>query len=406
VTGALAIVLAAAAALWWTRLAWVGLLTDRRVDRLARVAPEAPPGGWPALAVVVPARDEARGVEAAVRSLLAQDYPGLAVVAVDDRSTDGTGAILDRLAAGSPRLRVVHVAGLPPGWLGKNHACARGAEAATGRWLLFTDGDVVFAPGALRRAVAYAESRDLGHLVALPRLVAPGLLERAFVAAFAAFANAAFRTWELRRPGTAGFIGVGAFNLVRVDAYRRAGGHERLRLEAVDDVKLGLVLRRSGARQGAIDSGGLVSVRWNAGFRASWAGLLKNAFAGAEFRWGVALSAAAVAAVASLAPAAAALLAPWGVARGLGLYGLLCSAAVVGTVARRFGGGSGAEGLLLPIAGTALALAVVASAAAATVRGGIVWRGTRYPLAALREGCVRVADWPRDAAVGWDPRWW
>jgi hypothetical protein len=395
--------LAASGALAWLRVAWVGVRTDRCVDRLPDVRPDPPAGGWPALTVVVPARDEALGVEPAVRSLLAQNYPDLRVLAVDDRSLDGTGEILDRLAAREPRLRVVHVEELPPGWLGKNHACAAGADAAPDGWILFTDGDVVFAPGALRRAVAYAAARRLGHLVALPRLVAPGFLERAFVSTFAALVNPVFRTWELRRPATAAYVGIGAFNLVRRDEYLRTGGHRLLRLEVVDDVKLGIVLRRSGVRQGAVDSGGLVSVRWNAGFLASWAGLVKNAFAGTEYRWSVALASATALTLASLGPPLAALLAPGPAARLAGLAGWALAAGVVGTVARRFGGGSGLEGLLVPFTGTALAAVVLASATLTTARGGIVWRGTRYPLAELRAGCVRERDWPPDAAVGWDP---
>jgi hypothetical protein len=390
-------------ALAWLRVAWVGILTDRSVDRLGDGPADPPPGGFPPLTVVVPARDEAARIEGAVRSLLAQDYPGIRVVAVDDRSRDATGAILDRLAAGDGRLSVVHVTDLPPGWLGKNHACALGAEAAVDGWLLFTDGDVFFAPGALRRAVAYAEQHRLGHLVALPRLVAPGFLERAFVATFAALVNPAFRTWELRRPGTAAYAGIGAFNLVRRADHLRTGGHRLLRLEAVDDVKLGVVLRRSGVPQGAVDSCGQVSVRWNAGFVASWVGLLKNAFAGTEYRWSVALATAAALAVTSAGPAAAALAGPGVATRVAGVVGWLLGAAVVGVVARRFAGGAGLEGLLLPLTGTALASVILASAVVTTARGGIVWRGTRYPLAELRAGCVRERDWSPARAVGWDP---
>jgi len=392
------------ATLWWARVAWAGLRADRRLDALEEVAPEPPPGGWPGLSVIVAARDEARGAERAVRSLLGQDYPELTVVAIDDRSSDGTAEILDRLAAESARLAVRHLRRLPEGWLGKNHACAQGAEVGASRWILFTDGDVVFAPSALRRAVAYAESRHLGHLAALPRLLAPGVLEKAFVATFAAHANVGFRTWELRDPGTAGFVGIGAFNLVRRDEYRRVGGHERVRFEAIDDAKLGMVLRRSGVRQGAIRAGALVSVRWNHGFLATWRGLLKNAFAATEYRWPLALGAALGLGVAALGPLAAAV-AGGGAARVAGIGGLVLSTATVGAAVRRIGGGSGAEALLAPVAAPALGLAVLASAALATWRGQVVWRGTAYPLEALRRGCVRVRDWPSDSAVGWDRRW-
>lgn len=403
-TSGAALWLAAAslAAAAWTRLALLGLLTSARLDRLGEGPAEPPGGGWPRLTVVVPCRDEAAAVETAVRSLLAQDYPDLEVVAVDDRSTDGTGDILDRLAAGLPRLAVVHVAGLPAGWLGKNHACHVGAGRASGRFLLFADGDVVFAQGALRRAVAYAERHRLGHLVALPRLVAESFGERAFVTGFAAIASYLFRVWELRLPRTGGFIGIGAFNLLRRDDYLRVGGHRRLALEVVDDAKLGLVLRRSGIRQGAVDSGGLVQVRWQAGLVPSIGGLLKNGFAGAEYRWSVALAAASVLAFLSFAPLAAVAWAPLPSARLLGLYAYGVAAAIHGTVARRFGGGSGVEGLLQPLAGLALGGVHLASAALTTWRCGIVWRGTRYPLDALRAGCVRAADWPADGAVGWE----
>jgi hypothetical protein len=173
-------------------------------------------------------------------------------------------------------------------------------------------------------------------------------------------------------------------------------------MEVVDDAKLGLLLRRSGVPQGAVDSGGLVSVRWQAGLVRSVAGLVKNGFAGSEYRWSAAFTSATCLAFLALAPLAAALLAPAPAARLLGLYALAVSAAIHGTVARRFGGGTGLEGLCFPAAGLALAGVFLASAGAAAARGGIVWRGTRYPLDALRRGCVRAADWPASAAVGWE----
>jgi hypothetical protein len=129
---------------------------------------------------------------------------------------------------------------------------------------------------------------------------------------------------------------------------------------------------------------------------------VKNGFAGAEYRWSVALGASCGLAFLSLAPLAAAAWAPLPSVRLLGLYGYAVSAAIHGTVARRFGGGSGVEGLLQPLAGLLLGGVHLASAAVTTWRRGIVWRGTRYPLDALRAGCVRAGDWPVDGAVGWE----
>ena len=371
---------------------------SRLVDR-AGATPDPPM--WPRVSVVVPARDEAKRIEEALRSLVNLDYPAFEVIAVDDRSTDATGAIMDRFAAEEPRVRPLHIAALPEGWLGKCHAMQAGARLAGGELLLFTDGDVVFAPGALPRALAHARALGVGHLVAVPRFVAPGLWERAFVTFFAALGSTAFRVFELSRPGTRGFVGVGAFNLVRRDAYRSVGGHERLALEVVDDVKLGLLLRRSGVPQAAVQSAGLVAVRWQHGFFPSVLGLVKNAFAATEYRPLVAAAAAGGLAFLGVAPIAASLLAPGAPARALGLAGLALGAGVHGAVARRTAGASGLEGALFPACALLLAGVLVASVVTASLRGAVVWRGTRYPLDRLRAGCLRMARLPASGAPGW-----
>jgi hypothetical protein len=399
--GALSTAAAAAALALWLRLAWLGLRTDRALLRLDAL-PDGLGRELPAVAAVVPCRDEAGAVEAAIRSLLAQDLPGLEVIAVDDRSTDGTGEILDRLAAEDPRLAVVHVDALPAGWLGKTHACELGGRRARGAWLLFTDADVVFAPGALRRAIAWAEARRLGHVVALPRLVAPGFAERAFVTCFALFMSSVFRVFELSRAGTRGYVGVGAMNLVRRSAWEAVGGHRRLALEVADDAKLGLLLRRSGVPQAAIDSGGRVAVRWQHGLRASAIGLVKNAFAGAEYRLSTTAGSAALLVLLGAAPLAAVIAGP-APARAVGVAALAVSTAIHAAVARRIAGGSGAEALLLPASALLLAAVLLASAAAAVLRGAVVWRGTRYPLAELRAACLRESDLPHARAAGWPP---
>jgi hypothetical protein len=393
--------LASLALAGWLAIAWQAWRTHRALPDLDDLPPDRTP---PSVSVVVPCRDEAENVEAAIRSLLAQDLPALQVVAVDDRSTDATGAILDRLAASDARLTVVHVTALPAGWLGKSHALETGGRRAHGEWLLFTDGDVLFAPGAVARALGYARTRGLGHVAAAPRFIAPGFLERAFVTGFGAFAALAFRVHRLPAAGSGAFVGIGAFNLVRRADWERIGGHRRLRLEVVDDAKLGLVLRRSGVAQGAISGGGLVAVRWQHGLGPSVLGLVKNAFAGTEFRPGVAALAALALALAGLGPLLVALVAlAHGQSAAAALAGgaLLLGVSIHGGAARRLAGGSGLEGLALPLSSALLSGVLIGSTAVALWRGAVVWRGTRYPLAELRRGCVRIEDWPVEAAAGW-----
>ena len=138
------------ALLLWLSAATALCVGMRRIESLTDVPPAAD-ADCPSLSVVVPACNEAAAMEPALRSLLALDYPHLELIVVDDRSTDGTAAIVERLAAAHPQLRLLRVSELPSRWLGKNHALQVGSQAAGGDWLLFTDADVVFQPGALRR---------------------------------------------------------------------------------------------------------------------------------------------------------------------------------------------------------------------------------------------------------------
>jgi hypothetical protein len=388
---------AAASLAAWAALLALGVRTRRATLHLDEDAA----GPLPRVTVVVPCRNEASDVEGCVRSLLAQDLPGLHVVAVDDRSTDATGAILDRVAREDARLEVVHVTSLPAGWLGKNHACAAGARRARGEWLLFTDGDVLFERDALRRALSAAVGRGLGHLAVVPRFVAPGFAERAFVTAFAALLSPALGVWQLPRAGTRAYFGIGAFNLVRGADYARAGGHARIAMEVVDDVKLGLLLRRSGVPQGVADSEGRVSVRWQRGFLPSVLGLVKNAFSAVEYRLGVAAGAFAGGVLLGAVPIAVVILGPGVAPRALAGAALAAASVHVGISARRLAGGSGAEGLLAPACALLLGAVVLGSGLAARWRGAVVWRGTWYGLDDVRAGCLRADDLPVEGAAGW-----
>jgi cellulose synthase/poly-beta-1,6-N-acetylglucosamine synthase-like glycosyltransferase len=238
---------------------------------------------WPSVSLIAPARNEERGVEQAVRSLVQLDYPELEITIVNDRSADRTGEILDRLTAEFPQLNVVHVEELPPGWLGKNHALELGAKRSRGEWLLFTDADIVFEPTALRRAIGYALAGNVDHLAATPDAQMPTWFLQSFVVTFSIFFSLFVRIWAIRSSDKRAHVGIGAFNLLRADAYRRVGGHEPIRMRPDDDLKLGKIVKAAGYRQDIVHGQGLIRVEWYRSLGELIRGLEKNAFAGVDY---------------------------------------------------------------------------------------------------------------------------
>ena len=369
---------------WATRAfsLWRGWRTLPHLDQV----PADGATSLPRLSVVVPALNEEETVEAAMRSLLAIDYPDLEILAVDDRSTDRTGTILDALAARDARVRVFHVRELPRGWLGKNHAMHLASREARGAWILFTDADVHFEPSALRRAVRYAAGKDLDHLVVLPESVVVGFWEKIFLSFF--WVMFAFRQqpWKVRDPGSSAHIGVGAFNMVKTEAYRRAGGHAAMPMEVLDDVKLGKLMKERGARQDCLPSGGLVRVRWVVGLGGAVRGLTKNVFAALDYS-PLKVTAVSLMILAGVTwPAIGLFVGPPGPR-------LLCAATLACMVwslrsAIQTPGLSPLYGLGFPVAAVIFVYIAFRSMAAAWLHGGVVWRGTHYALSDLRRGLV------------------
>ncbi len=370
-----------------TSAAWcAGNLTSlhqtRRLRHLRDVAAD-PPASWPRLSVVIAACNEATTLALASASLLAVDYPDLEVVLVDDRSTDGTGVLVDRIAAGDPRVQPVHISQLPEGWLGKVHALEVGAATATGEWLLFTDADVHFEPAALRRAVALCVAEEIDHLVVMPDVESRTILEEAVIDAVGDRFLRKTRAARIGEPGCDAYAGIGAFNLVRRAALERSEGFSWLRMEVVDDVGLGLLLRRAGARSAFVLGDGAVQLRWYSSMGDMARGFEKNLFGFiAHYRWhrvaGLALGTVAMA----LGPLVALVAGPAWV-RGLGAAALATLLVTAAILARRTGRRL-LPMLLLPVGHLVLVALVVRSALACGRHRGIVWRGTLYPLAVLR----------------------
>lgn len=343
----------------------------------------APETKLPRVSIVVPARNEAGMIEIAVRSLLAIDYPDYELVVVDDRSEDATGEILDRLKAEyGARLGVVHVRELPAGWLGKTHAMWSAAEAATGEWILFSDGDVLHAPAALRRVVHYAEQEQAAHMALLPTMLMESVGERMMISFFQAMFIFANRPWKVRDPKARDAMGVGAFNMVRRTAYEKIGTYRSMRLSVVDDMRLGEKVKQAGLASRVAFGDGMVNVRWAVGAHGVVRNLTKNFFA--HLRYNIAFAVLAVFGLLWLH------LGPWigtvfatGWARAGYAVALGCLLTVYAGMGRRTKIGVGYV-LLHPAASVVMVFTLVRSTVLTLARGGVEWRGTFYPLAELK----------------------
>ena len=389
---AAAVVLSWILAGFWTVCAIAALRGLRRVPNLAPLpagTTNSGPDMLPKVTVIVPARNEASAVEACLRSLLAQTIP-LEVFAVNDRSTDATGAILDNLAA-QPQppgkvLRVLHVEALPDGWLGKPHAMALAARQAATPWLLFTDADVLFAPEVIERALAEAEPHA-DHLVLMPTLILHSGGERMMTAFFQSLSLIWWRPWRVADPRARESIGIGAFNLIRAGVYRAVGGFEAQRYQVLDDVRLGVEVKRAGFRQRVVFGLDLIRVHWAPGALGMARNLTKNLYAGFSFSPLLLLGACLGLTLLCYGPLLD-LAVPWtrygSALRAAGVVSVVLVALHYRLASHRFSRIRLAYVLTMPLAGALVLYAMLRSMIVTVARGGIVWRGTFYPLRELR----------------------
>jgi glycosyltransferase involved in cell wall biosynthesis len=347
-------------------------------------------GNKPDLTVIVPACNEQAAIETTLRSLMASVSISVEIFAVDDRSTDATGTIMDRVAAqdliDNPAIsiQVIHINHLPESWLGKPNALATAARRAQADWLLFTDGDVVFAPEALSAALHFAESEQADHLVVMPDWIIGSSGEAAMHGAMHALTTWTFRLWKVADPKARDFLGVGAFNLVRRDVYEDLGGFEALRMEVLEDLRFGWMVKRAGYRQRVALGPGLVSVRWSEGAWGVVRNLEKNVFALYRYNTALTLLAAfglAVQIVWPLAALSSLSLGGWVMAGGLAIY---AGIAGIYIASRRVTRVSPWYVVFFPFAAALFLFAMLRSMTLALMRGGVVWRGTLYSLKELR----------------------
>ena len=374
-------------ALIWLSRIWDSARGVRTLADISQPEWDRKPGPGNRLAVVVPARNEEESIEQALKRLLELDYENCQIIAVDDRSTDRTGKIMDRVAVASEgRLKIGHISELPAGWMGKAHAMWTAARQADSDWILFTDADVMFRRDCLRRAVAYAEVAKADHLVLLPKVITKLPGEKMMIGFFQLLFVFGHRPWKVADPKTKDHIGVGAFNLVRRSTYEAVGTYEALKFEVVDDMKLGKVIKNAGFRQRVVFGDDLIEIRWARGARGVVNNLTKNSFAVMSFQlWRVVL--------ASIGLVMLNLLPFFGVAFASGWARLPYGIALTFMFLLYAGVWRKVEiepwyFFLHPIATVLFIYTMLRSTYFALRNGGVEWRGTFYPLEELKKGLV------------------
>ena len=376
---------AAVLAVWGSRLAAIHSAKARGPVLGRDTIPDAPPAG--PVSIIVPAKDEEANIGAALETLLEQDYPDFEIIVVDDRSRDGTAEAVRRVAAEHPRVRLVQVRDLPPGWFGKPHAMHLGAEAARGDWLLFVDADCRQAPHSARAAVSFLASCGGEMLSLWPILEMHGFWENAVQPVAGSVLAAWFRPGWVNDPSRRTAFANGQYILIRRETYRAVGGYESVRTEIVEDIALARRVKGLGHRLWNVIGTDLFTTRMYDSLRAmykGWTRIYYGAFKRLPLMAGVMLATF----VFTLAPFAALVASAAAVAAGhretpmwslLGLSAAVCLLIVI-TMRRYYILGRANPWYLLfyPFA----VILVIGFQAGAMMRAlglrGVTWRGTTY----------------------------
>lgn len=344
------------------------------------------PENWPRLSIVIAACNEADTIGPALSTLLQQNYPDLEIIVVNDRSTDRTGEMIEAFARKDSRVHPMHVKHLPDKWLGKVHALHLGTHKSQGDWILYTDADIHFRPGTLRKAVAVAISAKVDHLAIMPVPKTNSFWLDIVIKAFGLLFMEGTHAADLEKPGSDAVVGVGAFNLVKKSALDKTEGFEWLRMEVGDDVGLGLLLKNSGAKTRLMVALKDVSLTWYSSLGGMFEGLEKNMFGvAARYQFVRLFIYVLLIWAVVMAPLVAVTYS------GVPYLWVFALAAVFFLVSgawkvKQRHGHSWLPLLLIPIGQLIISLILLRSGLMCAWRGGIVWRGTLYRLEDLRAG--------------------
>lgn len=336
----------------------------------------------PSIAIVVAVRNEEAELEKALSSLCNLRYDAYRIIVVNDRSTDNTPAILQRMAADYNKITTITISGLPPGWLGKNHALYQGYLATNEEWLLFTDADVVYGQFALKKAMTYASQHNLDHLTVLPEVTSASKLFVSVMNTFATILEIKLRPWAARNPKSSASIGVGAFNLVKRSAYEQAGTHQSISLRPDDDLKLGENIKKAGLKQDVLYGDKEISLAWYNNLGEFVNGLMKNAFSISNYHLPLALLYAVLTLMVFVVPIPLMLF--FGPIYLIMAFIMLCSQVAL-MVFKKGIHGKWWHALMIPFAGLVMTYIIIRSSLKTVAQNGIYWRDSFYSLDDLKK---------------------
>jgi glycosyltransferase involved in cell wall biosynthesis len=375
---------------------WLGRVTESAFGM--RKVPDISKADWdrdlpvnaPRITIVVPARDEQENIESALRSLVNLEWSNYEVIAVNDRSTDRTAEIMQHVARehdSDHRLRILNITDLPDGWLGKPHAMHVASQHASGEWLLFTDADIVFRPDALRRAMAYVADSNADHLVIFPTHIDWSVSKKIMLAGFNMLFLFGHRPWKTADPKSRDHMGVGAFNLVKRSVYDAIGASEKLKLEIIEDMRLGKLVKDAGYAQRNVFGRDLLLLPWGAGAVDIIRNLTKNFFALMHFSVYRALGACFLLLFFNITPFVLIWFAVgWAkIGFAVALFAIFCLYLGMSWYSPIYP----FYFFFHPISTGLLIYTMFVSMTHTLRNDGVIWRGTRYSLEELRRGLVK-----------------
>ncbi len=233
----------------------------------------------PSVSIMFTALNEENNIENGLTSLLTLDSPNYEVIVINDRSTDSTPEILERLQKTHPRLHVHHVEYLPENWFGKNHGLHVASKHATGDWLLFTDSDVSMKKDTILKTMSYVIQNKLDHLTIHEYHSRNGFWHKVVLLGYYLSYSIVVKPWRISEAWSKRSLGRAVFNLVRKEAYQKCGGHTPISLECLDDMKLGELIKKNGFRQDVVNAQDYVEFQWYNSLKEMVSGLEKNGFA-------------------------------------------------------------------------------------------------------------------------------